>query len=189
MVLSAHTCVVCAVIVKFLDITAVGRDVTLRKTLFSCRCFFNTLHGTVAFGTGVVEWPLQLFCTDWFSLPLLQYFTWMYQLICDYTVLKSISVWKLINLAFKRQKWKKKKSSLRYFWNNIIDGRKKMVAIILLTLMCIDICVFFLLRYLKCFCLSLSLLNHDRSLIKAWNSLSLGDTYSQGWKYKIRYLM
>lgn len=55
MVLSAHTCAVCVVIVEFSDITAVGRDVTLREILFSCRCFFSTLHGTVAFGSGMME--------------------------------------------------------------------------------------------------------------------------------------
>lgn len=59
--ISSHLCMVCAVIVEFSHITAVGRDVTLREILFSFRCFFSTLHGTVAFGRGVMEWPLQLF--------------------------------------------------------------------------------------------------------------------------------
>lgn len=59
--ISSHLCVVCAVIIEFSYITAVGRDVTLREILFSFTCFFSTLHGTVAFGSGVMEWPLQLF--------------------------------------------------------------------------------------------------------------------------------
>lgn len=53
--ISSHLSVVCAVIVEFSHIMAVGKDVTLRKILFSFRCFFSTLHGTVAFDSGVME--------------------------------------------------------------------------------------------------------------------------------------
>jgi len=63
MLLSAHTSVwiVLSQAVEFSHITIVGRDVTFREILFIFRCFFNTLHGTVAFGSGVMERPLQLF--------------------------------------------------------------------------------------------------------------------------------
>lgn len=59
--ISSHRCVVCAVIGEFPHITTVGRDVTLREIIFSFVCFFSMLYGTVAFGSGVMEWPLQLF--------------------------------------------------------------------------------------------------------------------------------
>lgn len=42
------------------QITALGWSVTSREIIFSCRCFFSTVHGTVALESGVMEWPLQL---------------------------------------------------------------------------------------------------------------------------------
>lgn len=57
-VISFYLCIVCAVIVNFSHIMTIGRNVTLGEILFSCRYFFSTLHGTVAFGSRMMEWSL-----------------------------------------------------------------------------------------------------------------------------------